>query len=112
MKQHLHLAEEDCLVCSISFVLSSDKVGLMDAKPAQTHDVNQVISWSPTLILVADYTDYLQNPPSNSEVDIASVFLSISVINQFKILNTMRFINLNHHNGLLWIQELLMMVNA
>ena len=75
------LAEEDCLVCSISFVLSSDKVGLMDAKPAQTHDVNQVISWSPTLILVADYTDYLQNPPSNSEVDIASVFLSISVIN-------------------------------
>ena len=75
------LAEEDCLVCSISFVLSSDKIGLMDAKPMQTHDVNQVISWSPTLILVADYTDYLQNPPSNSEVDIASVFLSISVIN-------------------------------
>ena len=75
------LAEEDCLVCSISFVLSPDKVGLMDAKPMQTHDVNQVISWSPTLILVADYTDYLQNPPSNSEVDIASVFLSISVIN-------------------------------
>ena len=30
---------------------------------------------------MADYTDYLQNPPSNSEVDIASVFLSISVIN-------------------------------
>ena len=75
------LAEEDCLVCSISFVLSSDKVGLMDAKPPHTHDVNQIISWSPTLILVADYTDYLQNPPSNSEVDIASVFLSISVIN-------------------------------
>ena len=75
------LAEQDCLVCSISFVLSPDKVGLMDAKPMQTHDVNQVISWSPTLILVADYTDYLQNPPSNSEVDIASVFLSISVIN-------------------------------
>ena len=75
------LAEEDCLVCSISFVLSPDKVGLMDAKPAQTHDVNQVISWSPTLILVADYTDYLRNPPSNSEVDVASVFLSISVIN-------------------------------
>jgi len=75
------LAEEDCLVCSISFVLSPDKVGLMDAKPMQTHDVYQVISWSPTLILVADYTDYLQNPPSNSEVDIASVFLSISVIN-------------------------------
>ena len=75
------LAEEDCLVCSISFVLSPDKVGLMDAKPMQTHDVNQVISWSPTLILVADYTDYLRNPPSNSEVDIASVFLSISVIN-------------------------------
>ena len=75
------LAEEDCLVCSISFVLSSDKIGLMDAKPMQTHDVNQVISWSPTLILVADYTDYLRNPPSNSEVDIASVFLSISVIN-------------------------------
>jgi hypothetical protein len=75
------LAEEDCLVCSISFVLSPDKIGLMDAKPMQTHDVNQVISWSPTLILVADYTDYLQNPPSNSEVDVASVFLSISVIN-------------------------------
>ena len=75
------LAEEDCLVCSISFILSPDKVGLMDAKPEQTHDVNQVISWSPTLILMADYTDYLQNPPSNSEVDIASVFLSISVIN-------------------------------
>jgi PGF-CTERM protein len=75
------LAEEDCLVCSISFVLSSDKVGLMDAKPPQTHDVNQVISWSPTLVLVADYTDYLKNPPSNSKVDVASVFLSISVIN-------------------------------
>ena len=75
------LAEEDCLVCSISFVLSSDKVGLMDAKPTQTHDINRAISWSPTLILVADYTDYLRNPPSNSEVDIASIFLSISVIN-------------------------------
>jgi len=75
------LAEEDCLVCSISFVLSPDKIGLMNAKPMQTHDVNQVISWSPTLVLVADYTDYLQNPPSDSKVDIASVFLSISVIN-------------------------------
>jgi len=75
------LAVEDCLVCSISFVLSSDEVGLMDAKPSQTHDVNQIVSWSPTLILVADYTDYLQNPPYDSVVDIASVFLSISVIN-------------------------------
>jgi len=79
------LAEEDCLVCSISFILSSDKVGLMNAKPSESHDVNQIISWSPTLVLVADYTDYLKNPPSNSEVDTASVFLSISVINSVQI---------------------------
>ena len=75
------LAEEDCLVCSVSFVLSSDKVGLMDVKPQSTHDVNQIISWSPTLILVADYTDYRQNPPYDSTVDVSSVFLSVSVLN-------------------------------
>jgi hypothetical protein len=75
------LAEEDCLVCSISFVLSAEKVGLMDVKPQTTHDVNQPISWSPTLILVADYTDYRQNPPYDSTVDVASVFMSVSVLN-------------------------------
>lgn len=78
------LAEEDCLVCSISFILSDDKIGLMDANPQTTHDINQPISWSPTLILVADYTDYRRNPPSNSGVDIASVFLSISVLNSIE----------------------------
>ena len=74
------LAVEDCLVCSISFTLTDDKSGLMNAKPHHTHDIFQTISWSPTLFLVADYTDYLKNPPANSVTDTASVFLSISVL--------------------------------
>ena len=74
------LAEEDCLVCSIAFEITPERIGLMDAKPTTTHDSMQTITWSPTLFLVADYTDYRKNPPSNSEIDVASVFLSIAVL--------------------------------
>lgn len=81
------LAEEDCLVCSISFDLTPDKAGMMGVKPSMTHDIHQTISWSPTLVLVADYTDYRQNPPSGSTIDIASVFLSVTVLESQPSLN-------------------------
>ena len=74
------LAEEDCLVCSIQFTVTPEESGLLNVRPETTHDAQQEISWSPTLFLVADYTDYRSNPPSNSEVDVASIFLSISVL--------------------------------
>ena len=72
------LAVEDCLVCSISFTLTDDKSGLMNAKPHHTHDIFQTISWSPTLFLVADYTDYLKNPPANSVNLILQVYFYLS----------------------------------
>ena len=59
----------------------------MGAKPQKTHDTNQTITWTPTLILVADYTDYRQNPPYDSTVNVASVFLSISVLKSAPIIN-------------------------
>ena len=74
------LAQEDCLVCSIQFTVTPEESGLLNVRPETTHDAQQEISWSPTLFLVADYTDYRSNPPSNSEVDVASIFLSISVL--------------------------------
>lgn len=74
------LAQEDCLVCSIQFTVTPEESGLLNVKPETTHNAQQEISWSPTLFLVADYTDYRSNPPSNSEVDVASIFLSISVL--------------------------------
>ncbi|MGB0365352.1 MAG: hypothetical protein ACPGJD_04745 [Candidatus Poseidoniaceae archaeon] len=74
------LAEEDCLVCSIQFTVTPEESGILNVRPQTTHDAQQEISWSPTLFLVADYTDYRSNPPSNSEVDVASIFLSISVL--------------------------------
>ena len=74
------LAEEDCLVCSIQFTVTPEESGILNVRPQTTHDAQQEISWSPTLFLVADYTDYRSNPPANSEVDVASIFLSISVL--------------------------------
>ena len=74
------LAEEDCLVCSIQFTVTPEDSGLLHVKPTTTHDAQQEISWSPTLFLVADYTDYRSNPPANDQVDTASIFLSISVL--------------------------------
>jgi hypothetical protein len=74
------LAEEDCLVCSIQFTVTPEESGLLNVKPETTHDAQQEISWSPTLFLVADYTDYRSNPPANGEVDTSSIFLSISVL--------------------------------
>jgi len=74
------LAEEDCLVCSIQFTVTPEESGLLNVKPETTHDAQQEISWSPTLFLVADYTDYRSNPPANGEVDVANIFLSISVL--------------------------------
>lgn len=74
------LAEEDCLVCSIQFTVTPEESGLLYVKPETTHAAQQEISWSPTLFLVADYTDYRSNPPANGEVDTTSIFLSISVL--------------------------------
>ena len=74
------LAEEDCLVCSIQFTVTPEESGILNVKPETTHDAQQEISWSPTLFLVADYTDYRSNPPANGEVDVASIFLSISIL--------------------------------
>jgi len=74
------LAVEDCLVCSIQFEIGELNSGILEIQPQRTHDTFSEIRWSPTLYLVADYTDYRSNPPGNSEIDIASVFLSVSVL--------------------------------
>ena len=74
------LAVEDCLVCSIQFEIGETNSGVLEVQPQRTHDTFSEISWSPTLYLVADYTDYRSNPPGNNNVDVASVFLSVSVL--------------------------------
>lgn len=74
------LAVEDCLVCSIQFEIGESNSGILEVQPQRTHDTFSEISWSPTLYLVADYTDYRSNPPGNNDVDVASVFLSVSVL--------------------------------
>ena len=53
---------------------------MLNVKPETTHDLQQAISWSPTLFLVADYTDYRSNPPANNQVDTAHIFLSVSIL--------------------------------
>ncbi|HIC23569.1 MAG TPA: hypothetical protein EYO84_09095, partial [Planctomycetes bacterium] len=73
------MAVEDCLVCSFTFELTTAHAGSTDVQPSLTTDPYQPVSWTPTLHFVADYTDYMQNPPQNSDVDIAHVFLSVSV---------------------------------
>jgi hypothetical protein len=74
------LAVEDCLVCSIQFEIGETSSGILEVQPRRTHDMFSEISWSPTLYMVADYTDYRSNPPGNNEIDVASVFLSVSVL--------------------------------
>ena len=74
------LAVEDCLVCSIQFEIGETNSGVLNVQPQRTHDTLSEISWSPTLYLVADYTDYRSNPPGNNNVDVASIFLSVSVL--------------------------------
>jgi len=74
------LAVEDCLVCSIQFEIGDINSGVLEVQPQRTHDTFSEISWSPTLYMVADYTDYRSNPPGNNVIDVASVFLSISVL--------------------------------
>jgi hypothetical protein len=74
------MAVEDCLVCSFSFTLTNQVSGLTSVKPTISHQPTQTISWAPSLYFVADYTDYRSNPPTNSEIDVASVFLSVSLI--------------------------------
>lgn len=74
------LAVEDCLVCSIQFEIGEANSGILEVQPQRTHDTFSEISWSPTLYLVADYTDYRSNPPGNNNVDVAAVFLSVSVL--------------------------------
>ncbi len=74
------LAVEDCLVCSIQFEIGETNSGVLNVQPQRTHDTFSEISWSPTLYLVADYTDYRSNPPGNNNIDVASVFLSVSVL--------------------------------
>ncbi len=74
------LAVEDCLVCSIQFEIGEVNSGILEVQPQHTHDTFSEISWSPTLYLVADYTDYRSNPPGNNDIDVASVFLSVSVL--------------------------------
>ena len=74
------MAVQDCLVCSFSFTLTNEVSGLTSAKPSKFHNTDQKISWAPSLYFVADYTDYRSNPPANSEIDVASVFLSVSLL--------------------------------
>jgi hypothetical protein len=79
------MAVEDCLVCSFSFTLSNEVAGLTNAKPASSHSSTQIITWNPSLYFVADYTDYRSNPPANSQIDIASVFLSVSLLDSVSV---------------------------
>jgi len=79
------MAVEDCLVCSFSFTLSNEVAGLTNAKPASSHSSTQTITWNPSLYFVADYTDYRSNPPANSQIDTASVFLSVSLLDSASV---------------------------
>ena len=79
------MAVEDCLVCSFSFTLSNEVAGLTNAKPASSHSSTQTITWNPSLYFVADYTDYRSNPPANSQIDNASVFLSVSLLDSVSV---------------------------
>ena len=74
------LAVQDCLICSIEFTLTPELTGLSNARPSTTHSIDEQISWKPSLYFVADYTDYRSNPPGGQQVDIASVFLAISIL--------------------------------
>ena len=76
---------EDCLVCSFSFTLSNEVAGLTNAKPESSHSSTQTITWNPSLYFVADYTDYRSNPPANSQIDSASVFLSVSLLDSASV---------------------------
>ena len=71
------LAVQDCLICSIEFTLTPELTGLSNARPSTTHSIDEQISWKPSLYFVADYTD---NPPGGQQVDVASVFLAISIL--------------------------------
>ena len=47
--------------------------------PGRSANRSTSLSWTPTFYLVADYTDYLQDPPWNGVQDISHVFLSLDV---------------------------------
>ncbi|MBD37732.1 MAG: hypothetical protein CMB10_01680 [Euryarchaeota archaeon] len=73
------LKKEDCWVCYIELDLDDDDVGLTTINPGRSANRSTSLSWTPTFYLVADYTDYLQDPPWNGVQDISHVFLSLDV---------------------------------
>lgn len=73
------MKKEDCWVCSIELHLDDEDVGLTSVNPGRSANRSTSLSWTPTFYLVADYTDYLQDPPWNGVQDISHVFLSLDV---------------------------------
>lgn len=73
------LTKEDCWVCYIQKDLNDSDVGLTTVSPGRSANRSVDLSWTPTFFLVADYTDYLQDPPWNGVQDISHVFLSLDV---------------------------------
>ncbi|MGY8746125.1 MAG: hypothetical protein ACKVG2_06180, partial [Candidatus Poseidoniales archaeon] len=73
------LKKEDCWVCYIELDLDDNDVGLTTINPGRSANRSTSLSWTPTFYLVADYTDYLQDPPWNGVQDISHVFLSLDV---------------------------------
>jgi hypothetical protein len=73
------LKKEDCWVCNIELDLDDNNVGLTTINPGRSANRSTSLSWTPTFYLVADYTDYLQDPPWNGVQDISHVFLSLDV---------------------------------
>ena len=73
------LKKEDCWVCYIELDLDDDDVGLTTINPGRSANRSTSLSWTPTFYLVADYTDYLKDPPWNGVQDISHVFLSLDV---------------------------------
>ena len=73
------MKKEDCWVCSVELQLSESDVGLTLINPGRSANRSTDLSWTPTFYLVADYTDYLQDPPWNGVQDISHVFLSLDV---------------------------------
>jgi len=73
------LKKEDCWVCYIELDLDDNDVGLTTVNPGRSANRSTSLSWTPTFYLVADYTDYLKNPPWNGVQDISHVFLSLDV---------------------------------
>lgn len=75
------LAVRDCLTCSIDFIFDANHAGTTGLRDRLLKH-NHTLDWTPVLYFVADYTNYLGDPPMDGKKNVASVFLSLQVVEQ------------------------------